>query len=118
MSSNKLNLDLISWSTFRKGITQRWYVQDGVKGWIRDSVLPTLSHFGWKIIAQEYDYGLFEQYKPKAMADRLIREFYNYNFNSEADMNDYEYLYYPYYYTGNNGYMDALYVFRRQKTTT
>ena len=117
MANNKTKLDLISWATFRKGITERWSVRDGVKGWVRDVVLPTLSHYGWKIMGQDYDYRLFMQEKPKAMANRLIREFYEYNFNNEADINDYEYLYYPYYYTGNNGYMDALYVFRRKKTT-
>lgn len=117
MANSKIKLDLISWSTFRKGITKRWYVRDGVKGWVRDSVLPTLSHYDWKTIGQEYDYGLFETEKPKKMAERMIREFYRLECCRNVDIQDYEYLYYPYYYTGNNGFMDALYVFRREKTT-
>ena len=111
----KDKLDLVSWSTFRKGCKERWCVRDGVKGWIRDTVLPTVSHYGWKMLCQDYNYRMFDDEKPKKMAERLIREFYRYDFMKDDDMYSYEYLYYPYYYTGNNGYMDAIYVFRREK---
>ena len=43
-------MKLTSWATYRdKYVTERWCVKDGVKGWVVDSVLPTLSHYGWKI---------------------------------------------------------------------
>lgn len=82
-------------------------MRDGVKGWIVDSVIPTLSHYGWQICGQEYGYSLFQDEKPKIMSKRLITE-------GQMDTDNYEYLYYPYYYTGNNGFMDAFYLFRRE----
>ena len=42
------------------------------------------------------------------MAKRIIEE-------NKMDTEKYEYLYYPYYYTGNNSFMDAFYLFRREK---
>lgn len=99
---------ITSWATFRKKyVKEMWYVRDGVKGWIVDSVLPTLSHYGWQICCQEYGYTMFCYEKPKAMAKRIITE-------NKMDTEKYEFLYYPYYYTGNNGFMDAFYLFRRE----
>lgn len=99
---------ITSWATFRKKyVKEKYYVRDGVKGWIRDSVIPTLSHYGWKICCQEYGYTMFNYEKPKAMAKRIITE-------SKMDTDKYEFLYYPYYYTGNNGFMDAFFLFRRE----
>lgn len=101
-------MKLTSWVTFRtKYVTERWCVRDGVKGWIVDSVLPTLSHYGWEICYQDYGYTMFHYEKPKKMAIRIIKE-------NQMDTEKYEYLYYPYYYTGNNGFMDAFYLFRRE----
>ena len=99
---------ITSWATFRKKyVKEKYYVRDGVKGWIKDSVIPTLSHYGWKIFCQEYGYTMFNYEKPKAMAQRIITE-------SKMDTDKYEFLYYPYYYTGNNGFMDAFFLFRRE----
>lgn len=99
---------ITSWATFRKKyVKEKYYVRDGVKGWVRDSVIPTLSHYGWKICGQEYGYTMFCYEKPKAMAKRIITE-------NKMDTDKYEFLYYPYYYTGNNGFMDAFYLLRRE----
>ena len=101
-------MKLTSWATFRsKYVTERYCVRDGVKGWIVNSVLPTLSHYGWEICYQDYDYTMFQDEKPKAMAKRIIEE-------NQMDTGNYEFLYYPYYYTGNNGFMDTFYLFRRE----
>ena len=101
-------MKITSWATFRKkNVSEKWYVRDGVKGWVRDSVIPTLSHHGWEICCQEYGYTMFYYEKPKTMAKRIITE-------NKMDTDKYEFLYYPYYYTGNNGFMDAFYLFRRE----
>ncbi len=60
------DIDLISYDTFkRKNNPTIYEFRDGVKGWIRETIAPTLMSCGWKICIQEYDYSLFfdEKYK-------------------------------------------------------
>lgn len=78
---------------------------------VRDTVQATIQHYGWKHCGQEYDYDLFATEKPKEMAKRLIKE----SFLGNQDLTQYEFIYYPYYYTGNNSFMDCLYVYWKEK---
>lgn len=69
------SLDLISYDTFKRRNNPTIYeCRDGVKGWIKETIAPTLIHYGWRICCQEYGYSLFDSEKPKAMAQRLILE--------------------------------------------
>lgn len=105
-------LDICSYWTFKaKEKPDIYFVRDGGgKGWCKDTVNPTVHNAGWKDCIQEYDYCLFHNEKPKKMAIRLLKEQWG-----EQWMENKKFLYYPYYYTGNNGYMDALYVYYKEK---
>ena len=107
-------IDIISYATFKKRYNPTIYeVWDGVKGWARQTVTPTLSHHGWLPCTQEYDYGLSaahnrENEKPKDMAKRLLLKEWGENW-----CKDKKFVYYL--YEGTNGYMDVLYVYWKYK---
>ena len=107
-------MDIISYNTFKKRYNPTIYcVRDGVKGWAVQTVTPTLRHHGWKSCIQEYDYGLSsahnrEREKPKDMAKRLLLKEWG-----EQWCKDKKFVYYL--YEGNNGYMDVLYVYYKEK---
>lgn len=113
MKNKNDNITLYSWTTWKRNNPnlQLYTVRDGVKGWVRDTVCTTIQHHGWKHLSQAYDYDLFCDEKPKAMANRLIRE----SFLKNKDLSQYEFIYYPYYYTGDNSFMDCLYVYFKEK---
>lgn len=94
-----------TWMKKNPGI-QKYVLWDGVKGWVRETINPTLKAYGWKECITEWDYGLFMNEKPKEMAIRLLKETFG-----EEWMKDKEFVYNSHYYTGNNNYMDVLYVF-------
>lgn len=85
---------------------QKYVLFDGVKGWIRETINPTLKANGWKQAIIEYDYGLFMNEKPKDMAIRLLIDTFG-----EEWTKDKKFVYNPYYYTGIHTFMDVLYVF-------
>ena len=100
-------IDICSYWTFKaKEKPDIYFVRDGCKGWCKDTVNPTVHKAGWKDCIQEFEYRLFENEKPKEMAIRLLKEMWG-----EQWMENKKFLYYPYYYTGHNGYMYALYVY-------
>lgn len=104
-------IDICNYWTYKKKENPTvYYVRDGVKGWCKDTVNPTLFHDGWKLCAQNFDYNLFHDEKPKHMAIRLLEETHG-----KEWMNGKKFIYYPYYYTGGNGYMDAIYVYFKEK---
>lgn len=68
-------IDIISYETWKRHTNPTIYeCRDGTKGWIRETIAPTLINAGWKICGQEYDYSLFDKEKPKAMAERIVLE--------------------------------------------
>ena len=100
-------IDICSYATFKKKENPAVYsVRDGGgKGWCCETVQPTMHSAGWNDCVQEYDYRLFDIEKPKDMAIRLLKELYG-----EKWIEGKKFVYYPYYYHGENNYMDALYV--------
>lgn len=103
-------IEIISYATFKhKNNPTIYECRDGVKGWIRETIAPTLISCGWKICIQEYDYSLFQYEKPKAMAKRLlIKEW------GEEWVQDKQFVYFAsrcYKYD----FMDALYVYFKLK---
>jgi hypothetical protein len=112
MTNKEKELDICSYWTFKvKEKPVIYEVRDGGgKGWCNDTVNPTVHMAGWKDCIQEFNYGLFHHEKPKAMAIRLLKERWG-----ERWMEGKKFLYYPYYYTGRNNYMDALYVYYKEK---
>ena len=101
-------MEIISYSTYKKRNKPVIYeVRDGIKGWAVQTVGPTLIHDGWKQCIFDYDYGLFDEEKPKDMAIRLLKETYG-----EEWLKNKTFVYYPYYYNG----MDALYVYYKDVT--
>lgn len=103
-------MDIISYNTYKKRYNpQIYYVRDGIKGWAKQTVTPTLDHDGWKQCIYDYEYGMFENEKPKDMAIRLLKETWG-----EEWLNNKKFVYYPYYYNGMNSMMDALYVFYKE----
>ncbi len=104
-------MDIISYSTFKKREKPTIYeVRDGGgKGWCRETVQPTMHSAGWNDCIQEYNYRLFDEEKPKDMAIRLLKEAYG-----ESWLQGKRFVYYPYYYHGNNCYMDCLYIYWKE----
>lgn len=101
-------MDIISYATFKKRVKPTiCEVRDGGgKGWCCDTVQPTMHSAGWNVCIIEYDYRLFDEEKPKDMAIRLLKEVYG-----EKWLEGKKFVYYPYYYHGNNCCMDCLYVY-------
>ena len=105
-------MEIISYNTYKKRYKPVIYeVRDGIKGWAVQTVDPTLRHYGWRECIFEYDYGLFDEEKPKHMAMRLLKERYG-----ELWLKNKTFVYYPYYYNGMNSMMDALYVYYKDVT--
>ena len=72
---NALEIKICSYRTWLKKNpdVQKYELWDGVKGWIRETINPTLKKNGWKECINEWDYGLFRNEKPKQMAIRLLK---------------------------------------------
>lgn len=102
-------MNLINWETWkRRNPNLPHYVcYDGIKGWVRDVVLTTLQHYGYKLHIQDYNYGLCQDIKPKQLAIRLIFE-YEKVYGKEWWLNK-EIVYY-HCRGSKNGFMDNLYV--------
>lgn len=101
-------MDIISYEWFkrRECPVVRKVRDGGGKGWICETVRPTMHNSGWCDCIQEYNYGLFKDERPKDMAVRLLLEAY-----SREWLAGKRFVYYAYRYSGNNNYMDCLYVF-------
>ncbi len=104
------DIDLISYDTFkRKNNPTIYEFRDGVKGWIRETIEPTLISDGWKRCIQEYDYSLFYDEKPKAMAKRLLMKEWG-----EEWVKDKQFVYYA-SRCYKNDFQDGLYVYFKPK---
>lgn len=103
--------DICSYNTFKKKENPVIYeVRDGGgKGWCCETVNPTMHSAGWNDCIQEFNYGLFDDEKPKDMAIRLLKQSYGPKWFEGK-----RFVYYPYYYSGDNDYMDALYVYYKE----
>lgn len=104
------NIDIISYDTYKRRHHPTIYeCRDGVKGWIRETIAPTLIHYGWHICAQEYAYSLFADEKPKAMAKRLILEIHGEEWAKNKQ--------FVYFASRNyhNDFEDNLFVFYKEK---
>lgn len=101
--------NILSWQTWKKHNNPTIYVvHDGIKGWARQTIRPTLLKNNFSQICEEYDYGFSTPTKQWAKEEA---EFYvNYhNMNVEKC----EFVYF--YSRGGNSYMDYRALFVRHK---
>lgn len=101
-----MNSSVLSWPTWKKkNLPQTFGCYDSTKGWIRQSIQPTLIMYGFFFVAEDYDYGFNEKSKTWALqeADRYLSE-------SGKQEKDCEFVYFC--SRGGDGFMDyrAVYV--------
>jgi len=84
-------------------------VTDGIKWWAKQTVSPTIEHYGWKQCIFDTYYRDWEGKKPKQRAIQSVIETYGSNWT-----NGKEFVYYEYH--GTNGYMDCMYVWYKEDT--
>lgn len=95
-----------SWQTWKKRNNPPIYsVHDGTKGWVRQTIEPTLQKCGFTIVSAGYDYGFTDSCKQWATEEAGF-----YLSSDDKKAGDWEFVYFCSH--GNNGYMDyrALYV--------
>lgn len=64
----------------------------------------------WKICAQDNDYGLFHNIKPKALAIKLIHEVF-----TDEEISERKFVYIPIFYRGRQSMQDQIYVYYKKK---
>lgn len=95
-----MNSSVLSWPTWKKkNLPQTFGCYDSTKGWIRQSIQPTLIMYGFFFVAEDYDYGFNEKSKTWALqeADRYLSE-------CGKQEKDCEFVYFC--SRGDNGFMD------------
>jgi hypothetical protein len=94
----------MTWSTFRKKYNPDIYsVSDSSKGWIKETIKPTLSEYGFKHKSIDIDSD------ERTPADIVKDHFYNHE--------ELQIVYYTYSGSGNySGYFKYLEVFYKPKT--
>lgn len=106
----KDSIDIISYDTWKRRNNPTIYeCRDSTKGWIKQTIVPTLIKHGWKICGQEYDYSLFDKDNPKAMAKRIVLEEFG-----EEWVKDKQFVYFA-SRNYQSGFEDCLYVYYKEK---
>ena len=96
-----MNYKLESWPTFKKRETPKLYfVNDGVKGWAKEIIQPTMRKLGW-CYTYVADYGII---KPKEWAKKEVADLLQLK---NVDKSHFVYS----FSKGKNGYMDVVQVF-------
>lgn len=105
----KSQINIISYDTWKRHNNPTIYeCRDGVKGWIKETIAPTLIHYGWRMCGQEYDYSLFANEKPKAMAKRIVLEVFG-----EEWVRDKQFVYFT-SRNYRNDFQDSLFVYYKE----
>ena len=78
-------------------------VTDGQKWWAKQTVAPTIEHYGWKQCFFDCYYGDYKAVKLKTRVINHLKETWG-----EKWLDGKEFVYYEYH--GSNGYMDCLYI--------
>jgi hypothetical protein len=102
-----MSYKLESWSVFKKRENPKIYsARDSMKGWIRETIYPTMMELGWSKTTIE-DYNIE---KPKEWAKKLIE-------SSLIHLKDVDKSHFVYAFTkGADSYMDYVQVFFKKKT--
>ena len=97
-----MSYKLESWNTYKNREQPMIYTcKDSVKGWIRETIWPTMSKMGWN----KTDIAEYGIETPKKWAKRIIDECLIMHLDSDK-------THFVYSYTkGINGYMDYVQVF-------
>lgn len=99
-----------SYETWKKKENPKIYiVRDGVKWWAKQTVAPTIQHYGWKQCIFDSYYRDLEWKKPKERASELLINTWGNDWCEGK-----EFVYYEYH--GTNGYMDCMYVWFKEVT--
>lgn len=98
-----MSYKLESWQTFKKRVDPKLYsVNDGVKGWAKEVIPPTMIKLGWHY-TYVADYGIT---KPKEWAHKEVDDL--------LSLKDIDKSHFVYSFTkGKNGYMDVVQVYYR-----
>lgn len=103
-------IDIISYETWKRHTNPTIYeCRDSTKGWIRQTIVPTLIKNGWKVCCQEYNYSLFDKEKPKAMAVRIVLEMFG-----EEWVKDKQFVYFA-SRNYQHDFEDCLYIYYKDK---
>lgn len=102
ISIGEMDYKLESWATYkRKNNPVIYSCRDWVKGWIKETVWPTMNNLGWhKADVAEYGINYPKKWAIKLIEERLIM-------HPDIDKTHFVYS----YTKGDNGYMDYVQVF-------